>query len=70
MNLVENDQFVFVLRQVKLRIGELCTVRRQFEVEIYRLLIARFRKRKSKRSLAHLSRTNEGDGREMLQSLL
>ena len=41
MNFVKDDQPILVLREIKFRLGQLCTVGRQLQVKIERLL-ARF----------------------------
>ena len=69
MDFIEYDQPICVLREVEFRLGQLCAIRRQLQVEVERLRAKFFRQRVRERGLAHLPWAKQGNGGKLLQEL-
>lgn len=69
MDLIQNDQLVFVAGKVKLRIGQPRAARGQLLVEIEGTIALLLSKPRGQGGFAHLSRSEQGHGGKRLQRL-
>src|SRR5260370_12734220 len=67
VNLIEDDESLFMLREVEFRLGQLCPVGRKLQVEVESLLPELFCQGVCERSFAHLPRPEQRHGTKLLQ---